>query len=177
MIFVRHPKPDIEPGICYGRLDMDIHPDGHAQIERALTAIGPASRIISSPAKRCRGLALALARRDRLAAEFDARLLEMDMGEWEGVPWREIPRELSEQWLRDPFNLPCPGGESFRQLQGRVLEALSDIDRKTVVICHAGPIRAVQMAWLGLSFEEAFAQAPAYAEPVPIHPETAWPVG
>ena len=170
MIFLRHPRPDIAPGTCYGRLDMDIHADGHSQIERAVEMMQPARRLIASPARRCRALATAIAERNGIEPSFDERLWEMNMGHWEGRPWSEVSREDSETWLKDPFNLRCPGGESFRDLQTRVLEALEGLDEETVVVCHAGPIRAVQMAWLGLTFREAFAQAPAYAEPLKIHP-------
>jgi alpha-ribazole phosphatase len=168
MIFLRHPRPGIEPGICYGRLDIGIHPDGHGDIERAIATTPQARLLLASPALRCRQLAEAIARRDGLELRFDDRLWEMNMGDWEGQPWKEIPRELSEPWLKDPYNLPCPNGESFRDVQTRVLAALADHDDNITVVCHAGPIRAVQMAWLGLAFAEAFASTPSYATPVEI---------
>ena len=166
LIFLRHPRPDVEPGICYGRLDLDIHVDGHGQIEAALETTPRVSRVVASPALRCRKLATDLAARNDLEPVFDERLWEMHMGEWEGLPWKDIPRELSEPWLKDPFNLPCPGGESFSQVQTRVLEAVSGLDPETAIVCHAGPIRALQMAWHGLTFREAFASTPPYAEPM-----------
>jgi alpha-ribazole phosphatase len=168
MIFLRHPRPGIDPGICYGRLDIDIHEDGHAQIVRA-TELAPAARVLlASPARRCRGLAEAIALRHGLELQFDERLWEMNMGDWEGMAWKDIPRHLSEPWLKDPYNLPCPNGESFRDVQARVTQALAGHHDETIVICHAGPIRAVQMAWTGLTFAEAFASTPPYAEPIEI---------
>ncbi len=47
-------------------------------------------------------------------------------------------------------------------------QALENHGEDTVVVCHAGPIRAVQMAWTGLTFAEAFASTPPYAEPIEI---------
>ena len=168
MIFLRHPRPGIDPGICYGRLDLDIHEEGLAQIEQAVRNTPAARLVVSSPALRCRKLAQAIARRDQLELAFDARLWEMHMGDWEGLPWKDIPRELSDPWLKDPFNLACPNGESFRQVQQRVVEALAQHGDDTIVVCHAGPIRAVQMAWCGLSFADAFAATPSFAEPMQI---------
>jgi alpha-ribazole phosphatase len=168
MIFLRHPRPGIDPGICYGRLDIDIHEDGHAQIVRASKIAPPARMLLASPARRCRGLAEAIARRHGLELQFDERLWEMNMGDWEGLAWKDIPRHLSEPWLKDPYNLPCPNGESFRDVQQRVTEALAGHHDETIVVCHAGPIRAVQMAWTGLTFAEAFASTPPYAEPIEI---------
>lgn len=176
MIFLRHPSPGVEPGTCYGRLDLDIAEEGHTQIERALECTPRIGRLIASPALRCRKLAMALADRDDVEPVFDERLWEMNMGEWEGLLWRDIPREDSEPWLVDPENLPTPGGESFRDLQVRVMNALAEIgpaletSGETAIVCHAGPIRAVQMAWHGLTFREAFAAAPPYAEPIELHP-------
>jgi alpha-ribazole phosphatase len=170
VIFIRHPRPDIAPGICYGRLDVDIHPEGHGQIDAVAETLAPVTQIVSSPALRCRRLAETIATRNGLAPGFDERLWEMNMGEWEGLAWSDIPRSASQPWIRDPFNLPCPGGENFRQVQERVLEALAGLGEECIIVCHAGPIRAVQMAWLGLSFREAFAQAPPYAEPISIRP-------
>ena len=172
MLFLRHPQPAVDPGICYGQTDLDITATGREQIAQALQATPPVARLVASPALRCRDLALGLAERNGIEPIFDERLWEMHMGEWEGLPWVQIPREHSDPWLKDPFNLPTPGGESFRDVQLRVLAAIAEIGatKDTVLVCHAGPIRAVQMAWYGLSFREAFASTPAYAEPLELHP-------
>ena len=89
MIFLRHPRPGVEPGICYGRLDLDIHEDGHGQIERAVELAPPARLLLASPALRCRRLAEAIAYRNGLEIRFDERLWEMNMGDWEGLPWKD----------------------------------------------------------------------------------------
>ena len=170
MIFLRHPSPRVEPGICYGQLDIDIAEEGPGQIARALELTPKGARLLASPALRCRALAQALAERDALEPVFDERLWEMNMGEWEGLAWRDIPREITEPWIRDLYTQPTPGGETFRDVQQRVLQALEDAGPDTIVVCHAGPIRAVQMAWQGLTFREAFAAAPQYAEPIELHP-------
>lgn len=170
MFFLRHPTPHVKPGVCYGRLDLDIAEQGHAEIERAATATPKIRRIIASPALRCRKLALTLAGRDGIEPVFDERLWEMHMGEWEGLAWADIPREASATWLKDPVNLPTPGGECFADLQARVLAAIADADGETAIVCHAGPIRAVQMAWHGLTFREAFSTSPRYCEPIELHP-------
>ena len=179
MIFLRHPKPEIEPGICYGRTDLEIAAIGHQQIAKALETTPKLTRIVASPALRCRKLALSLAQRDQLEVRFDPRLWEMNMGEWENIAWKDIDRKLSEHWLEDPINRPTPGGEAFIDVQNRVLDALStlmdDEAMTTAVVCHAGPIRATQMAWRKITFHQAFAEAPPYSEPIRLlHPD--WPV-
>jgi alpha-ribazole phosphatase len=173
MIFLRHPVPDVRPGICYGQLDLDITNEGHAQIARALEVTPKAAAIIASPARRCRKLALALGERDGVEPVFDARLWEMHMGEWEGLAWADIPRQHAETWLTDPVNLPTPGGECFADLQARVMEAIAGAGHRTAIVCHAGPIRAVQMAWQGLTFRQAFSSTPPYCEPIELFPPDA----
>ena len=176
MIFLRHPTPLVDPGICYGRTDLDIADIGHGQIELALKTTPRITRIVASPALRCRKLALSLAKRDQVEVRFDDRLWEMHMGDWEGLAWKDIDRTLSEKWLEDPVNNPTPGGEAFVDLQRRVSEVISELmdenAQMTAIVCHAGPIRATQMAWERLSFKEAFAQTPPYSEPIRIlHPD------
>ena len=170
MIFLRHPAPDVETGTCYGRLDLDIAEIGHEQIRLAVENTPPVKHVIASPALRCRKLALAIAARHDIEPIFDERLWEMDMGEFEGKLWKEIDREKSERWLEDPMNNPTPGGESFQQVQDRVLLALADAKPDTAIICHAGPIRATQMAWENKTFKQVFAVQPPYAEAITILP-------
>lgn len=170
MIFLRHPTPDVPPGTCYGQTDLDIAEIGHEQIERAMETTPQIKRILASPALRCRKLAETLAARDQVKITFDPRLWEMHMGEFEGMLWNAIDRTVSEKWFEDPFNNRTPGGESFKDVQERVLLALEAADLETAVVCHAGVIRATQMAWEGKTFREVFDSAPAYAEPIRIMP-------
>lgn len=170
MIFLRHPTPDVKPGVCYGQTDLDIAEIGHEQIERAMELTPPVKRIMASPALRCRKLATTLATRDDVEITYDERLWEMNMGEFEGKLWAEIDREVSAEWFKDPFQNKAPGGESFFDVQSRVLEALAYADMDTAIVAHAGVIRATQMAWENKSFKEVFAEMPPYAEPVRILP-------
>jgi len=170
MIFLRHPTPDVAPGTCYGQTDLDIAEVGHEQIEKAMATTPPVKRIMASPALRCRKLAVTLAERDNIEINFDERLWEMNMGEFEGKLWSEIDREVSAEWFKDPFQNRAPGGESFLDVQSRVLEALELADMETAIVCHAGVIRATQMAWENKTFREVFDAMPPYAEPVRILP-------
>ena len=173
MIFLRHPTPHVEPGTCYGQTDLDIAEIGHEQIERALELTPRIKRLFASPALRCRKLAVSIAERDQVEIEFDARLWEMHMGEFEGMLWKDIDRNKSARWFEDPFNNRTPGGESFADVQRRVLAALENASTETAIICHAGVIRATQMAWQGKTFREVFDETPPYAEPMRILPPQA----
>ena len=166
MIFLRHPKPGNASGLCYGRTDLDIGPDGEAEIARAMEATPMVGLVIASPALRCRRLAEELALRDEVELRLDPRLWELKFGDWEGVPWAEIGRDKSDLWAGDPWNIAPPGGETFAELHARVGEALAGVAPGAALVCHAGPIRVSRMILTGAGFETVFAEAVPYASPI-----------
>ncbi len=173
MIFLRHPTPDAPEGLCYGRLDLDLAPGAEAEIAAALRATPRARHVVSSPAKRARILAEALAARDGLEVRFDERLWEYGFGAWEGRLWSELPREETERWMQDMWTRRDHGGDSFEAVHARVEAALRDMPEGAVAVCHAGPIRAARMILQGLSFDEVFARKVPYATPIDLRKEAA----
>lgn len=147
---IRHPKPAIEPGICYGRLD--IPAEDPAAVARGLLGELPAGLPLwSSPLRRCRMLA------EQLSSQpsFDERLLEMDFGSWEGRRWDDIPRAELDAWAADVAGYAPPGGESPRQLQRRALDFVAGLAvPEAVIVTHAGVIRTLLAHWQGLPPEQ-----------------------
>ncbi|MBS4017148.1 MAG: alpha-ribazole phosphatase family protein [Dechloromonas sp.] len=142
LYLVRHPEPEIAPGICYGRLDIPARQVdvAAARLRSELPAGLP---VWSSPLQRCRALAEAL----HPAPLFDARLQEMDFGRWEGVPWDEVSRAELDAWAADVENYAPPGGESPLMVRARVLEFLSTLTLPAaVLVTHAGVIRLLLAA-------------------------------
>ncbi len=176
MIFLRHPKPDVPAGLCYGRTDLDIGPDGAAEIAQALETTPRVVRVIASPALRCRKLAEELARRDGVALSFDRRLWELDFGDWEGMRWDDIRRADSDRWADDPWTIAPPGGETFAAVHARVgavlAEAIVDSGPGTALVCHAGPIRVARMILTGAGFDVVWAEPVGYATPIQFKRET-----
>ncbi|MEM7526475.1 MAG: histidine phosphatase family protein [Pseudomonadota bacterium] len=166
LIMLRHPTPLGGAGLCYGRLDLPCAPEAAEEIAVACASAPKACSILSSPASRALSLARALAARDGLAVEVDARLQELDFGAWEGRRWSEIDRRESDPWATDPMNRAPPGGESFAALRARVSDALDELAERTLIVTHAGPIRAARMRAEGISFEAAFAEPVAHAVPI-----------
>lgn len=173
MIFLRHPKPEAPPGLCYGRRDLAPGPEAAAEIARALAETLPVGRVLASPARRCRGLAEALAGRDGVALEIDARLWELDFGAWEGRRWWDIPRAESDPWAEDPWAVAPPGGETFAALHARVAAALAEAASGTALVTHAGPIRAARMILTGAGFDAVFAEPVPHAVPIRLAREAA----
>jgi alpha-ribazole phosphatase len=147
LYLIRHTRTQAEAGVCYGRLDVPLAPT-HADECAAVIDRLPAAQVLwSSPLARCRVLAGAIGERLGIAPKIDARLCELDFGEWEGRRWDAIDRDQSERWSADYWNLAPPGGESYRDLHARVDAALEEMlarnARQVAVVTHAGPIRAL----------------------------------
>ncbi len=106
-------------------------------------------RVISSPLQRCEQLAHALsAQRPDLAYKTDARLQEMDFGDWEGRAWQTIARNELEAWTSDFANYSVGhDGESVTRFMARVASAFDALPGHgdTLWITHAGVIRAVEL--------------------------------
>jgi alpha-ribazole phosphatase len=140
---IRHPAPLIAPGICYGRLDVAVHPSTDQQLA-ADPALACGTRVWTSPARRCRGLAETIAQRWAVPLTVDPRLQELDFGEWEGRPWDAIPRPDLDRWAASPLTFAPPGGESGAALIGRVREfhaALRQDQQDCVIVSHGGPLK------------------------------------
>lgn len=143
---VRHPRPRVEAGICYGQLDLAAE-----NVEAAACALRPrlpsGLPVWSSPLQRCRHLAEALHPSPRL----DARLAEINFGDWEGRPWDAIPRQQIDAWASDVAHFVPPGGESPFMLQQRALDFVAGLDvPEAVLVTHAGVIRVLLAHWRNL---------------------------
>ena len=82
--------------------------------------------------------------------EIDERWIELDYGELDGLPLRDVPGELWREWRADPAFAP-PGGESLAALGVRVRAACTALvdeirERDVVVVSHVSPIKAA-IAW------------------------------
>lgn len=144
MILIRH-APIAEPGRLCGRTDVAARIET-VQIDALRQALPRVSRIVSSPARRCRQTADALWPGDPHA--LDECLWEQDFGAHDGLPFADLPdlgqmrSEMLAQWAP-------PGGESFADLCARVAPALRRharaacaLDGPLVIVAHAGVIRA-----------------------------------
>lgn len=106
------------------------------------------SAVYTSPALRCRQTAEAFCREQGLQAVTMSLLREMDLGDWEGLPFPQIRDnwpELYEARGKDLAGTPPPGGESFLQA-GLRMQAVIDMLQKEcsgniILLSHAGIIR------------------------------------
>ncbi len=143
IIVVRHGQTDANArGLLLGRLDVDLDPLGRAQAQALAAAVPAPDLVISSPLARARQTAAAFG----VDVEVDDEWIELDYGEWDGVPAGDVPAGSWNTWRADADFAP-PGGESLGRLSARVHDALDDLvgrldGRRAVVVTHVSPIKA-----------------------------------
>ena len=114
--------------------------------------------IYSSPLSRAIDTAQAIAD-DASRILIDDRLIEIDLGEYDGRYEDEIEQQVGSQqydtWRKDNFRTAAPGGETFDQLRNRVGEFYSDLiannDAQSIVVAHQGVLMALKSVISGQS--------------------------
>ncbi len=145
LFLVRHTHVAVAPEVCYGQSDVNLassFPEESATVVRALKN-EHFDRIYSSPLKRCVLLAEKIAGEQKIV--FDARLKELNFGDWENKRWEDIREETTALFTDYKINNKCPGGESFLDLIERVRSFFVDMNDQPGSVCvvaHGGVIRA-----------------------------------
>jgi probable phosphoglycerate mutase len=119
----------------------------------------PVAAIYSSPLQRTRESAEIVAARLALAIEFREDVIELDFGDWTGATFDSIRADPRwEAWRTQRSLATIPGGETMREVQRRIVEALFDInerhpDQTVVVVSHGDVIRAALLFALGMPLD------------------------
>lgn len=151
---IRHgPTEWNETGIVQGRSDIPLSETGRTQIASyTLPKEIAGFDWVSSPLIRAMETANILTGRPE---PTDARLVEMDWSEWEGMTLPDLRVRLGNlmtAWEADGLDFRAPGGESPRDVQIRLRPFLAEratADRNTVIVCHKGVIRALYALAIG----------------------------
>ncbi|MFH0787864.1 MAG: histidine phosphatase family protein [Pseudomonadota bacterium] len=96
---------------------------------------------------------------------------EMNMGDWDGKSWEEIKKknpELSPFFFYNLKTFQFPGGETWSQFRGRVLQGLKRLlqenqGKNILLAAHAGVNRIILAQTLGLPFKNMFFMDQGYA--------------
>ena len=182
VVLTRHGlTPRSQPEQHLGQsIDIGLAPEGEAAVGALAARLAgvPFDRIVSSPLRRALQTASIVAA--GRAVETDARLAEMDYGDWEGLTYEQIEArdpEFRRRWVDDPAALRCPGGESGDDVAARVRAFLADAiatggdarepsgdaDRRVLVVAHATLNRILLCVVLGVTvrdFRRRFRQDP-----------------
>lgn len=158
LLLVRH-APALHGGALAGRRDVaaDTAETPALAALRARLADPVPPLALVSPARRCLWTACAVLQSPELRTE--PRLLEQDFGEWEGLPFAQIP-DLGPLQADELARHRPPGGESFADMAARVRPVLEEATGTVAIIGHAGTVRAALALVTGPGAALGFAVAP-----------------
>lgn len=152
LLLVRHGTTPTTGKVLPGRArGLHLAESGKKQAVHAaerIAELGKVNAIYSSPLERARETAAPISRALRVPVRIERGLLECDFGSWTGQSLRRLYKK--PEWnavQRTPSSFRFPDGESFVEMQSRMVGALDVIRRrhagKTVVcVSHADPIKA-----------------------------------
>jgi len=159
--FVRHGETILTPTRKFsgtGALDPELTADGLAQAERVAGEIAKLEPhfLISSPLKRARQTADAIARATGLPVVDDTDWYELSFGSWDGKSIEEVKAESPEDyqaWLNSSSYRPG-GGESYDEAAERIDAAMEKVlhlypGKKVVVVTHNGVIKSAANLAIG----------------------------
>jgi len=157
LILVRHGQTDANAaGLLLGRTDPPLNDAGCAQAVDVAARVAPygPERIITSPLLRTAQTAEVIGAACGLPVAVEDRLIEVDYGEYDGLPFAELPSDLVHRWRTEADFAP-PGGESLESVGVRMAalgaEILADLGKAPVVaVSHVSPIKAAVCWALGL---------------------------
>lgn len=124
--------------------------------------VPPISRVLGSPMTRAQDTAEAIGRRLGLPVETEARLREVNFGEWEGLTGNEIAERFGDAIHRWRFGqYAAPGGESFPDVGERLDALLKDLAAEHAAKCGAGDDvpRAYALASHAVAIKSAIAMS------------------
>lgn len=146
-------------GVLQGRSDSDISGNSARQLELVAARLKdePFAAVYSSPLIRAYKTAQAIAAPHGLAITKDPRLIEIDMGEWEGRSWADIAKDGRDElriWNEEPGRFAAPGGESTAQVASRMWQAVAELAGKhrgqtVCAVSHGCAIRCLLCRALG----------------------------
>ena len=152
VLLVRHGQTPTTGKLLPGRAPgLHLADKGVEQAQAAadrLAALETVDAIYASPLERARETAAPIGKAFGQKVVIDKGLLECDFGEWTGAELKNLMK--LPEWTtvqRSPSTFRFPGGESFTEMQTRIVSALDRLCRAhpggtVVCVSHADPIKA-----------------------------------
>ncbi len=174
LVLIRHGQTEWNAtGRWQGQADPPLNEVGREQARATAHALKSQhiDALISSDLRRARETAEIIADALDLRVELDARLREVNLGEWQGLFSDEIrarwPDEM-KMWIEQPLATCPPHGESIQELAERVLIAVNDIaaryrDRRVGLVAHELPIAVIVTRASGIPLSQLRAHIPPNA--------------
>jgi len=165
IIFVRHGKTPTTGTKLPGRApNLYLSDEGKSQAEMIAKEIENSSSsflgkgvsaIYASPMERTQETARPIAKALNLRVRTLKELNECDFGDWTGRRLRDLSKLKSWSTVqKKPSSFRFPNGESFTEMQNRMLRAVDKIRERhpgetIVCVSHADPIKAILASAVG----------------------------
>jgi broad specificity phosphatase PhoE len=133
VLLVRHGQTNSNvTGFAVGWSNEDLNEVGYTQARRLSSRLSslPIAAVFTSPLQRTYTTASILAEPHKLEPKVLDDLIELRLGDWEGLHVDEIERRWGELWqlsMIDPSELTVPNGESLMDVTERATRAFSRV--------------------------------------------------
>jgi probable phosphoglycerate mutase len=159
VLLVRHGQTPTTGATLPGRAKgLHLSDAGHAQADATaarIAALKDVAAVYASPLERTRETARPIAAARGLKVQIERGLLECDFGGWTGSKLKDLMKRPEWQTVqRYPSGFRFPDGESFAEMQTRIVGALGRLVSRhpgetIVAVSHADPIKAALAQALG----------------------------
>jgi broad specificity phosphatase PhoE len=158
---VRHGTTDWnQSGRIQGHLDPPLNAAGRTQARLISARLAPfgATALYSSDLQRTYETAQIISQATALRIVQKTALREMHFGRWQGWTFQQIRDQDPAGYAArraNPYDMPPPGGETWRRFYDRAVRALEEILQATtaerlIVVTHSGVCTALGLRALGL---------------------------
>ncbi len=164
VLLIRHATNDyVKEGRLAGwTLGIHINGTGQREADALATRLNdiPIHAIYSSPLERAVETAQAIAFCQHLEVRIRQDLGELQTGEWTGKLIKELEgQEIWKKVQSTPSEVRVPGGESFVEMQQRLVGAIDAIvaahpKEVVAVVSHADPLKAAIAHYLGMQLND-----------------------
>ncbi len=166
LYLVRHGETESNRrGLALGQDDVPLNEHGRWQAERVGRALASESlvAVYSSPLQRARDTAGAVAGHHGGEVQVEERLIEMDVGELDGLTFDEVRKrypDLLEKWVGGPGpTQTMPGGERLVDVQERAWELVNELaarhgDEVIAAVSHNFVILSLLVRALGIELAQ-----------------------
>ena len=161
LILVRHGETDANKrGLIQGVSAAPLNELGLAQAEAAARAVefeAPFA-LYASPLLRAAQTAAAIARRAGIEPVTESGLIEMDVGDFDGLTGRELRErfpDVMRRWDENAFDTVPPGGESLSNVRDRAWRTIQTLAQRhesdtVVAVTHNFTIQMIVCATLDM---------------------------
>jgi broad specificity phosphatase PhoE len=162
VFLVRHGQANSNiTGYYMGWSNEDLSEIGYTQARSLSSRLAslPIASVYSSPLQRTCTTATILAEPRGLEVETLDDLIEIRLGDWQGLHMDEVKQRWPELWQQsrtDPSELTMPNGESFPQVTERAIRGFDKIvaanqGKQVIVVSHEIVVKVLVAYALGVS--------------------------